>query len=115
MAKRYQNKDYLKWVVRSKPCMICKAGFLTHGGPIQAHHLLKPQSKMRGFGLRANDNEVIPLCMYHHQKLHTKFGDETKFLNNYGFGDLAAINYAEELFAEYEYLNSDEYIDDLPF
>ena len=41
--------------------------------------------------------------------------NETKFLNNYGFGDLAAINYAEELFAEYEYLNSDEYIDDLPF
>ena len=53
--------------------------------------------------------------MYHHQKLHTKFGDEIKFLNHYGFGDSAAINYAEELYAEYQYLNSEEYTDDLPF
>ena len=115
MAKRYQDKDYLKWVVRTKPCMICKAGFLTHGGPIQAHHLLKPKSKLRGFGLRANDDEVIPLCMYHHQKLHTKFGDEHKFLKNYVFKDDAEIKYAEEIYQQYQYENSDDYKDDLPF
>lgn len=115
MAKRYQDKEYLKWIVRTKPCMICKAGFITHGGPIQAHHLLKPESKMRGFGLRANDYECVPLCMYHHQKLHTKFGDETKFLKNYGFKEDAAIKYAADLYAEYQYQNSDEYDDDLPF
>ena len=95
--------------------MICKAGFLTHGGPIQAHHLLKPKSKLRGFGLRANDDEVIPLCMYHHQKLHTKFGDEHKFLKNYGFKDDAAIKHAEEIYQQYQYENSDDYKDDLPF
>ena len=115
MAKRYQNKDYLKWIVKTKPCMICRAGFLTHSKVIQAHHLLKPASGLRGWSLKSNDNECVPLCMFHHQKLHTHFGDEHKFFAHYGFKEDAAVKYAAELFDQYEYENSDDYIDDLPF
>ena len=53
--------------------------------------------------------------MYHHQKLHTKFGDEHKFLKHYGFKENAAIKYAAELFEQYQYENSDDFVDDLPF
>lgn len=115
MAKRYENKDYLKWVVRTKPCMLCKAGFYTHSQEIQAHHLLKPASGLRGFGLRANDNEVVPLCSHHHHMLHTKFGNEHKFLRKFGFTEDAMRDYAQDLFQEYEYINSEDYQDDLPF
>lgn len=115
MAKRYEDKEYLKWVVRTKPCMLCKAGFYTHSSQIQAHHLLKPASGLRGFGLRANDYEVVPLCAYHHHILHTKYGNEHKFLKRYGFQEDAMVQYAKELYEQYQYINSDDYIDDLPF
>ncbi len=54
-------------------------------GNIEAHHLLKPVSGHRGFGLKAHDSECIPLCRFHHAQLPTKFGNAFKFLKNYGF------------------------------
>ena len=112
MAKRLVDKQHLLYVT-TLPCMICRAGFLTHGGPVQAHHLLKPASGRRGFGLKANDNEVVPLCMFHHAQLHTKFGNEQKFFSNYGFKDDAAQKYAAELYERHKF--NCEHEDDLPF
>lgn len=83
-------------------------------GVIQAHHLLKPSDGKRGWSLKAGDNQVIPLCMFHHAQLHTKFGNEFKFLKHYGFKETAGQEYAEQLWNK----NSDwidEKDDDLPF
>lgn len=68
---------------------------------------------MRGFGLKAHDSEVIPLCQYHHAQLHTKFGNEIKFLKHYGFKETAAQEYAKQLWKR----GSDIYEcnDELPF
>ena len=114
MSKRIVYKKHLEYV-SSLPCFISRAGFYSCNGPVQVHHLLKPSDGKRGWSLKAGDNQVIPLCMYHHQKLHTKFGDEHKFLKNYGFKDDAAIKHAEEIYQQYQYENSDDYKDDLPF
>lgn len=109
MAKRLVDKEHLLKVSK-KPCMISKAGFYTHKGPIQVHHLLKPSDGKRGWGLKAGDDQVIPLCMFHHQELHTKFGDEFKFFKHYGMKETAGQEYAKEL-----YENKDLEDNDLPF
>tara|TARA_R100001440_G_scaffold72257_1_gene95878 strand:- start:4426 stop:4686 length:261 start_codon:yes stop_codon:yes gene_type:complete len=71
-------------------------------GVVQAHHLLKPNDGFKGtssrFGVKSNDSDVIPLCQFHHSQLHTKFGDEYKFLKHYGFKEDAAQKYAKELY-----------------
>ena len=48
--------------------------------------------------------------MFHHQELHTKFGDEFKFFKHYGMKETAGQEYAKEL-----YENKDLEDDDLPF
>lgn len=113
MAKRIVDKKHLAYV-RTLPCFIQRAGFYACSGNIEAHHLLKPASGMRGFGLKANDSECIPLCRYHHALLHTKYGDEHKFLQAYGYPKDGAVQYAKQL---YEDQNSyfDDPNDDLPF
>ena len=58
-------------------------------GSIQAHHLLKPSDGKRGWSLKAGDDQVIPLCVFHHAQLHTKFGNEFKFFEHYGFRKFA--------------------------
>ena len=51
--------------------------------------------------------------MYHHAQLHTKFGNEFKFLKFYGFKKTAAQEYAQQLWEKKDYwLDKD---DDLPF
>lgn len=83
-------------------------------GPIQVHHLLKPSDGKRGWSLKAGDNEVIPLCMYHHAQLHTKYGNEFKFLARYGFKKTAAQEYAKQLWKQKSSeWNQDD--SDLPF
>lgn len=52
-------------------------------GPIQAHHLLRPWIGSKGMGKRADDRNVIPLCMKHHAELHTKFGSEASFFKHH--------------------------------
>lgn len=112
MGKRIQDKEHLLRV-KNLPCMICKAGFYTHDRVVQAHHLLRPTSGMRGFGLKAHDSEVVPLCMFHHAQLHTKFGNEHKFFRHYGFKDGAEQKYAAELYAQTIW--DREHDSDLPF
>jgi len=110
MSKRIVDKKHLAYV-RTLPCFIQRAGFHACQGNIEAHHLLKPASGFRGFGLKAHDSECIPLCRYHHTILHTKFGDEHKFLKAYGYPKDAGIKYAKELYERT--LNYDD--SDLPF
>lgn len=109
MSKRLKNKKHLMYVT-TLPCFIQQAGFYTCNGPIQAHHLLKPSDGKRGMSLKAGDDQAIPLCMYHHAKLHTKFGDEFKFFEAYGYPKDAGQKYAKEL---YDRTNGSN--DDLPF
>ena len=82
-------------------------------GSIQAHHLLKPSDGKRGWSLKAGDNQVIPLCVFHHAQLHTKFGNEFKFLEHYGFKKTAGQEYAEQLYQGNPNWINDS--DDLPF
>ena len=84
MSKRLTNQKHLMWV-RTLPCFISRSGFLSCNGSIQAHHLLKPSDGKRGWSLKAGDDQVIPLCVFHHAQLHTKFGNEFKFFEHYGF------------------------------
>lgn len=91
--------------------MIQRSGFMSCSGPTQVHHLLKPADGKRGWSLRAGDDQVVPLCMYHHAELHTKYGNEFKFFKHYGFKEDAGQVYAKELFDE----KCGENTDDLPF
>ena len=83
-------------------------------GSIQAHHLLKPSDGKRGWSLKAGDDQVIPLCVFHHAQLHTKYGNEFKFFEHYGFKKTAGQEYAEQLYAGNQiWINDSD--DDLPF
>ena len=111
---RYENRQHLEYVA-TLPCMISRAGFITHSGPIQVHHLLKPSDGKRGWGLRAGDDQVVPLSAHHHAELHTKIGNEFKFFQKYGMKPTAGQDYANELF-EGNNSEIDEDSDDyLPF
>jgi len=111
MSKRLVNKKHLI-MVSQLPCFINKAGFCTHSEGVQAHHLLRPSTGPRQ-GVKAGDNEVIPLCFYHHSLLHTKHGTEKNFFEHYGMKSDAGQNYAKELWEG----NSSwiEFDNDLPF
>ena len=113
MSKRIVNQKHLMWV-RTLPCFISKSGFLSCNGSIQAHHLLKPSDGKRGWSLKAGDNEVIPLCQFHHAQLHTKFGNEYKFFAYYGFKEKAGQEYAKQLYKGDQNWISESF-DDLPF
>ena len=108
--KRIEDKKHLAYV-RTLPCFIQRAGYYSCQGNIEAHHLLKPESGFRGFGLKAHDSECIPLCRYHHAQLHTKFGNEHKFFQAYGIPKDAGIKYAKKLYERT--LDNDN--NDLPF
>jgi hypothetical protein len=66
MTNRYSSKKHLEFVA-SKPCCMCGSMNV-----VQAHHLLKPWDGVRGIALKANDKNVIPLCMDHHTQLHKR-------------------------------------------
>ena len=112
MSKRIVNKKHLLYV-STLPCFITRAGFMSCKGLIQVHHLLKPSDGKRGWGLKAGDNQVIPLCMFHHAQLHTKFGNEYNFLAKYGFRKTAAQEYAKQLWERSTDIYESD--DDLPF
>lgn len=88
---RLINKKHLQYVA-SQDCMICGET------PVQAHHLLKPNTGFRG-GVKAGDDNVVPLCFKHHAELHTKFGDEEKFFEHYTYDTDAGRRKATELYA----------------
>ena len=112
MAKRVVDKDHLKYVT-TLPCIVCKAGHTSKLKTVQAHHLLKPYSGSRGASLKAGDDNVIPLCAYHHMQLHTKHGTESNFFTFYGMPSDTGQRYAKQLWKE---KTIQEEIDtDLPF
>lgn len=54
-----------------------------------AHHLL--DGPVRGWGLKAGDDETIPLCHEpHHGELHRN-GDETAYLEAHGVKDAPGL------------------------
>ena len=106
MSKRLTNQKHLMWV-RTLPCFVSRSGFLSCNGSVQAHHLLKPSDGKRGWSLKAGDNQVIPLCMFHHSQL--------KFLEHYGFNKTAGQEYAKQLYEGNQNWIDDDTEDDLPF
>ena len=105
--KRHTDKEHLHWV-STLPCTICNTK-----NNIQVHHLLKPYNGYRGLSLRSGDDNVLPLCMYHHTELHTKFGDEEKFFVNYGLEESYGRTMAKRLYeAKSRWVDED---DDCPF
>ena len=83
MGKRYENKRHMAWVHEFRCCL---APYTPTPDPlrpvcvgyVQSHHLLKPWDGQRGMGMKANDKNLIPLCMAHHNSLHAR-GNELKF------------------------------------
>jgi len=107
-----RNPKHLAYI-RSLPCSICKAGFLSHHKSVQAHHLLKPWIGTRGISMKADDRNVIPLCLYHHHLLHSKFGSEKALFENYGMKSDFAKSYAQQLWETGSTLTDID--DELPF
>lgn len=97
---RLIDKQHLQYVA-SQPCMICGHR------PVQAHHLLMPNTGFRG-GVKAGDDDSVPLCFKHHAELHTKYGNEAKFFEAHGF-----LPDAGKVMARYLYNNKED--NDLPF
>jgi hypothetical protein len=72
-SPRFRSRAYLAYVV-SQGCLICR-------GPAVAHHLLRGSG--HGVGLKAGDDQTLPLCDGHHRELHAK-GNETRYLEEHG-------------------------------
>ncbi|HAI38159.1 MAG TPA: hypothetical protein DCM40_08560 [Maribacter sp.] len=83
MKKNYKNRNYLEFVSRMRCIILHKSC----NGATNAHHLLKPYDGARGMGMRATDNNTIPLCYYHHSQLHNVHGNEDKFWKQYGLSE----------------------------
>jgi len=112
MAKRFVDKEHLAWV-RQQPCLIKQAGFYSCKGVVQAHHLLKPYIGSRGMNLRSGDQNVIPLCLNCHAKLHTKYGSEKAFFKNFGLPENYGKEMAYKLYEKSKFYRDLD--DDLPF
>ena len=72
--KKYENKKHLNWIHSFE----CSLSNLECNDSIQAHHLLRPWRGFRGVGIKAGDENLIPLCEFHHRKLH-EHGDEENY------------------------------------
>lgn len=94
--RRFKSKQYLHWIHE----LGCTINDHKCNGPIQAHHLLKPWVGGRGMGMKADDRNVIPLCMHHHSELHVKFGDEFQFFSHYEKPEEYGKQLAEALYQE---------------
>ena len=96
---RTTNSRHVAWV-RGLPCA---ASSLTCNGGTQAHHLLRPWVGGRGMGMKADDRNVIPLCLFHHSQLHTKYGSENSFFTVHARDDGYAQELAEHLWQDSPY------------
>jgi len=85
--------------------MPCCVNDFSCGGEVQAHHLLKPWRGERGMGMKASDDNVIPLCQYHHSVLHDRVGNEFKFFVKYGRKETFGQELARKLYEEFEERN----------
>jgi hypothetical protein len=89
-TSRVRDKRHLAYVA-SWPCCVPACGL----EGVQVHHLTcGPEPKARG--LKAGDDQTVPLCRGHHDSLHAR-GDERAFWAEVGFD---AIAYAAQLWAE---------------
>lgn len=82
--RRQSDKKHLEYVA-SQPCVCCGRS----SGP--PHHLIGNYGKdgpVRGWGLRAGDKFVIPMCPEHHTGLHND-GNEQRYLAQYCVDGLA--------------------------
>ena len=82
--------------------MRCCVWDLSCNGMTQVHHLLKPWIGERGMSLRADDRNVIPLCLHHHQQLHDRFGNEFKFFESHFLAPTFGQVLARRLWENYE-------------
>jgi len=85
-TKKIKNKKHLIFVSNQKCCLTSIAADWCNGN-VQAHHLLKPYSGKRGMGMKASDNNAVPLCYSHHAELHDKNGDEDSFWTTYDLSE----------------------------
>ncbi len=70
--------------IRSHDCALVQMDHQNCNGDIQAHHLMRPWSGVRGMGMKAGDENTIPLCQNHHARLHHR-GDEEAFFEESGY------------------------------
>ena len=80
--KRIKSKKFLEYLSNQECCL---SSFSTYqcNGNVQAHHLLKPYDICRALGIRAGDNNAVPLCYYHHALLHDSHGNEDMFWESF--------------------------------
>ena len=91
-TKQIRNREHLQFVA-SHFCCLSKYSSEWCRGSVQAHHLLKPYDGIRGMGMRAGDNNCVPLCQYHHALLHNRYGNEDEFWKAFGLTeDFGRIN-----------------------
>jgi|TARA_R110000751_G_scaffold9848_4_gene36265 hypothetical protein len=77
-TKKIKNKKFLEYVSNQECCLSTYSPYPCNGN-VQAHHLLKPYYGVRGMGMRASDNNSVPLCYTHHAQLHDSHGNEDLF------------------------------------
>ncbi len=110
--KRYENLKHLKLVSCMQCCFKTMKISQACNGPTQAHHLLRPWDGVRGMGMKSSDRNVIPLCMHHHNLLHTKYGSEKSFFEAYKLTEDIGKVLARNLWEDY---NPDDIDSDTPF
>tara|TARA_R110000787_G_scaffold48785_1_gene117201 strand:+ start:356 stop:754 length:399 start_codon:yes stop_codon:yes gene_type:complete len=108
---RFVNKEYLKYVSLKQCCF----KHSSCDGYTEVHHLLRPWIGERGMSLKADDRNVVPLCMKHHRELHTKHGTENNLCNQYDKKDGWLLNLSKEMYENYENYGDSSMTDDLPF
>jgi ERF superfamily len=86
-ARRYRNKEHLRFVAR-QPCLLCGRK------PSDPHHIKFMQP--RALGCKTSDEFAVPLCRIHHREAH-RFGDERAWWIKVG---VEPINTARELWQQ---------------
>ncbi len=105
MSKNHKNPKHLEWV-RTWPCALSLHRDCF--GSIEAHHLMRPWSGKRGMGMKAGDENAMPLCQRHHIMLH-KRGDEEAFFEekqgspSWGRATSQSLWYRSPAFKEFKY------------
>ena len=62
--KAFRSAEYLKWV-KSLPCCMCQCS------TVDAHHIIGI-GHLGGMGTTAPDSFTMPLCRYHHSRVHAE-------------------------------------------
>jgi len=77
--------------VRALPCIACEIGNLVQTSPTEGHHIRRREDgQPYGASQKAHDDEMIPLCYYHHWngvgsiythlQFEAEFGNERELL-----------------------------------